>query len=68
VQASVLDYNNTNGNVQTTTSITGFKGPGCATSRSGSSSGLVLVSAFPGADTVGSPLQDTVTKVTIECN
>jgi hypothetical protein len=66
--ASVLDYNNTNGNTQTEGPLTGTPGPSCAISRSGSTAGLTLVGAFPGADTVGSPLQDTVTKVTIKCN
>jgi hypothetical protein len=66
--ASVLDYNNTNGNTQTEGPVSGTTGPNCAIARSGSSAGLVLVGAFPGADTVGSPLQDTVTRVTIKCN
>jgi hypothetical protein len=67
-QASVLDYNNMNGNTQTEGPITGTTGPSCALARSGSSSGLVLVGAFPGADTGGSPFGDTVTKITIKCN
>jgi hypothetical protein len=65
--ASVFDYNNSAGNTQSEGPVTGTVGPSCAVSRSGSSTGLVLVGAFPGADTVGSPLQDTVTKVTIKC-
>ena len=65
---TVLDYNNTNGNTQSEGPLTGAPGPSCAVSRSGSSAGLTLVGAFPGADTVGSPLLDTVTKVTIKCN
>ena len=65
--ASVLDYNNSNGNTQSEGPISGTPGPSCAVARSGSSTGLVLVGAFPGADTVGSPLQDTVTRVTIKC-
>ena len=67
-QASVLDYGNTNGNTQSEGPVTGVTGPSCAINRSGSSSGLVLVGAFPGADTVGSVLGDTVTRVTIACN
>jgi hypothetical protein len=67
-QASVLDYGNTNGNTQTEGPVAGVAGPSCAVSRSGSSTGLSLVGAFPGADTVGSPLGDTVTRVTIACN
>ena len=66
--ASVLDYNNTNGNTQSEGPATGTTGPSCAVARSGSSAGLVLAGAFPGADVVASPLQDTVTKVTIKCN
>jgi hypothetical protein len=65
--ATVLDYNNTNGNTQTEGPTTGATGPSCAVARSGSSTGLNLVGAFPGADTVGSPLQDTVTRVSIVC-
>jgi hypothetical protein len=67
-QASTLDYNNVNGNTQSEGPLTGTPGPSCAVARSGSSTGLTLVGAFPGADTVGSPLGDTVTKVTIKCN
>jgi hypothetical protein len=66
--ATVLDYNNMNGNTQSEGPVGGTPGPSCAVSRSGSSTGLTLVGAFPGADTVGSPLQDTVTRVTIKCN
>jgi hypothetical protein len=66
--AKVLDYNNTNGDTESEGPLSGTTGPSCAVSRSGSSSGLVLVGAFPGADTVGSPLHDTVTKVTIACH
>jgi hypothetical protein len=66
--ATVLDYNNNNGSTQTEGPVSGTTGPSCAVARSGSSAGLVLAGAFPGADTVGSPLQDTVTKVTIKCN
>ena len=69
--ATVLDYNNTNGNTQSEPTmgvVTGTTGPSCAIARTGSSAGLTLVGAFPGADTVGSPLQDTVTRVTIKCN
>jgi hypothetical protein len=66
--ATVLDYNNSNGSTQTEGPVSGTTGPSCAVARSGSSAGLVLAGAFPGADTVGSPLQDTVTKVTIKCN
>jgi hypothetical protein len=65
--AQVLDYNNTNGNTQTEGPVAGTTGPSCAVARSGSSTGLTIVGAFPGADTVGSPLQDTVTRVTIKC-
>jgi hypothetical protein len=65
--AQVLDYNNSDGNTQSEGPVNGTAGPSCAVARSGSSSGLVLVGAFPGADTVGSPLQDTVTRVTIKC-
>jgi hypothetical protein len=69
-QASVLDYNNSNGSTQTEGPVSGapITGPNaCAKARSGSSSGLTLAGAFPGADTVGSPLQDTVTRVSIKC-
>jgi hypothetical protein len=64
--ATVLDYNNSNA-PQSEGPIAGTAGPSCAVARSGSSTGLVLVGAFPGADTVGSPLQDTVTRVTVRC-
>jgi hypothetical protein len=69
-QASVLDYNNSNGNTQSEGPVSGapITGPNaCAKARSGTSSGLTLAGAFPGADTVGSPLQDTVTRVSIKC-
>lgn len=66
--ATVLDYNNTIANTQTEGPVVGTTGPSCGVSRSGSSAGLVLAGAFPGADTVGSPLGDTVTKISIKCN
>jgi hypothetical protein len=69
--AQVLDYNNTNGSTQTEGPIVGAPVSGgasaCANARSGSSTGLILAGAFPGADTVGGPLGDTVTRVTIKC-
>jgi hypothetical protein len=65
--ASVLDYGNSNGNTQSEGPEIGTTGPSCAVSRSGSSTGLQLAGAFPGADTVGSPLGDTVTRVLIKC-
>jgi hypothetical protein len=65
--ATVLDYNNSNGSTQTEGPTSGTTGPSCAAARSGSSAGLVLAGAFPGADTSGSPLGDTVTKVRIKC-
>ncbi len=68
--ATLYDYNNTSGNTQTEGPIVGTTGPSCAVARSGSSSGLTLVGAFPGAETASapSPLHDTVTKITIKCN
>lgn len=67
VQADVFDYANVNGNQQTIGPIAGTAGPNCANTQAGTLTGLRLVAAFPGADTVGSPLGDTVTTTRLVC-
>jgi len=66
--ASVLDYGNTNGNTQTAGPVSGLPSPSCAQLRSSNVSGGKLVTAFPNADTTGSPLGDTVTSLSLVCS
>ncbi len=68
--ASVLDYNNADGAVQSEGPATGAVGPNCANARGGNNTGRTLVGAFPAADVANpaSPLLDTVTKLTLVCS
>lgn len=65
--ATLLDAGNTNGNNISEGPLTGAAGPGCEQLRAGNQAGLTLVGAFPGADTVGSALQDTVSATRLQC-
>lgn len=67
---NLLDGNNTNGNTKTVGPITGTPTPGpfpCAKQQASNLTGLKLVGAFPAADTIGSPLMDTLSTTTLEC-
>jgi hypothetical protein len=74
-QASVVDWDNNAGQTVMEGPVTGTVGPTCDTVRSGVSTGLKLAGAFPAADVSnmpftglpGSPLGDTVTKLTLTC-
>lgn len=66
--ATVLDYNNALGTDVTIGPISGSAGPSCAQLRSSNISSGSLVTAFPSADTTGSPLGDTVTSLTLACS
>jgi len=67
-QAQVLDYGNANGNTQSAGPVTGVPAPSCAQLRSSNISSGTLVTAFPNADIVGSPLGDTVTALSLVCS
>ena len=47
--------------------FSGAAGPNCTQLASGNLTGLVLVGAFPGADTVGSALGDSITSTRLQC-
>lgn len=66
--AQVLDYGNVDGNTQTAGPVSGIASPSCAQLRSSNVSGGKLVTAFPNADTTGSPLGDTVTSLSLVCS
>lgn len=66
--AQVHDYGNVDGNTQTAGPVSGLPSPSCAQLRSSSLSGGKLVTAFPNADTTGSPLGDTVTSLSLVCS
>jgi hypothetical protein len=65
---NLLDGNNTNGNTKSIGPVTGAVGPSCAQNQAGNLSNLRLVGAFPAADTIGSPLMDTLSTTVIQCN
>jgi hypothetical protein len=67
VQADTFDAGNTDGNQISEGPVAGAAGPGCAQLQAGTLTGLTLVGTFPGADTVGSPLGDTVTATRLQC-
>lgn len=66
-RADTFDAGNTDGNQITEGPVAGAPGPGCAQLQAGTLTGLTLVGAFPGADTVGAVLQDTVTVTRLQC-
>lgn len=74
--ASVMDWNNTDGQTESEGPEFGVLGPSCASIRSGVSTNFRLAGAFPAADVnnmpytglPGSPLGDTVTKLKLTCN
>jgi len=65
--ATLLDAGNTLGNDVTSGPFSGAAGPGCAQLAGGTLTGLTLVGAFPGADTVAGPLGDTITTTRLQC-
>ena len=65
--ATLMDAGNVPGPDVSSGPFSGAAGPGCAVLGSGSLTGLTLVGAFPGADTVGSPLGDSITATRLQC-
>lgn len=65
--ASLLDAGNVNGSDVSSGPFSGAAGPGCAQLQAGNQSGLTLIGAFPGADTVGAALGDSITATRLEC-
>ena len=65
--AVLRDAGNVPGPDVTSGPFSGVAGPGCTQLAAGNLTGLVLVGAFPGADTVGSALGDTITTTRLQC-
>ena len=66
-QATIMDAGDVPGPDVSSGPFVGAAGPGCAQLSSGNLTGLTLVGAFPGADTVGGPLGDTITATRLQC-
>jgi hypothetical protein len=66
-QATLMDAGDVPGPNATSGPFSGAAGPNCTQLASGNLTGLVLVGAFPGADTVGSPLGDSITATRLQC-